>query len=158
MNPLSHSVVSNSFDPMDCSPPGSSVHGILPFPSPGDLPNLGIEPRTPPLQADSLPAEPPGKPRDEGRKQPSRVKPYPQLGAQAQMGGTSLLGEGWQPGSRSWALEDTQQAFARSFHHVRGGPSCSLDVQADGERCKAGSCWLQHSPTAVSHPVSFRPL
>ena len=24
-----HSVVSNSFDPMDCSPPGSSVHGIL---------------------------------------------------------------------------------------------------------------------------------
>ena len=35
---------------MDCSPPGSSVHGIfqartlewLPFPSPGDLPNLGL--------------------------------------------------------------------------------------------------------------------
>ena len=39
-------------DPMDCSPPGSSVHGILqarnwsglPFPTPGDLPNPGIEP------------------------------------------------------------------------------------------------------------------
>ena len=26
---LSGSVVSDSFDPMDCSPPGSSVHGIL---------------------------------------------------------------------------------------------------------------------------------
>ena len=33
----------------------------LPFPSPGDLPNPGIEPRCPTLQADSLPAEPPGK-------------------------------------------------------------------------------------------------
>ena len=34
----------------------------LPFPSPGDLPNPGIETRSPALQADSLPSEPPGKP------------------------------------------------------------------------------------------------
>ena len=34
-----------------------------PFPSPGDLPNPGIEPRTPALQADSLPVEPQGSPR-----------------------------------------------------------------------------------------------
>ena len=34
----------------------------LPFPSPGDLPNPGIEPRSPALQADGLPSEPPGKP------------------------------------------------------------------------------------------------
>ena len=33
----------------------------LPFPSPGDLPNPGIDPRSPTLQADSLPSEPPGK-------------------------------------------------------------------------------------------------
>ena len=33
----------------------------LPFPSPGDLPNAGIEPRSPTLQADSLPSEPPRK-------------------------------------------------------------------------------------------------
>ena len=33
----------------------------LPFPSPGDLPNPGIEPRSPTLQADALPSEPPGK-------------------------------------------------------------------------------------------------
>ena len=32
----------------------------LPFPSLGDLPDPGIEPRCPPLQADSLPSEPPG--------------------------------------------------------------------------------------------------
>ena len=51
---------------MDCSPPGSSVHGILqarilsglPFPSPGDLPNPRIEPRSPALQADVLTSEP----------------------------------------------------------------------------------------------------
>ena len=44
-------------DPMDCSLPGSSVHGIfqqqywsaLPFPSPGDLPEPGIEPGSPTL-------------------------------------------------------------------------------------------------------------
>ena len=58
------------FDPMDCSPPGSSVHGVsrqeywsgLRFPSPGDLPNPGIKPGSPALKADPLPSEPPGKP------------------------------------------------------------------------------------------------
>ena len=78
-------------DPMDGSLPDSSVHGILQarivgshsllpekamaphssstlaaaaaaFPSPGDLPYPGIEPRSPALQADSLSSEPPGKP------------------------------------------------------------------------------------------------
>ena len=57
-------------DPMDCSLPGFSVHRILQarivewftVPSPGDLPDPGIEPRSPALQADSLPSEPPGKP------------------------------------------------------------------------------------------------
>ena len=34
----------------------------LPFPSPGDLLDPGIEPGSPALQADALPSEPPGKP------------------------------------------------------------------------------------------------
>ena len=34
----------------------------LPFPSPGDLPDPGIEPRSPALQAEALPSEPPRKP------------------------------------------------------------------------------------------------
>ena len=34
----------------------------LPFSSPGDLSNPGIKPKSPTLQADSLPCEPPGKP------------------------------------------------------------------------------------------------
>ena len=33
----------------------------LPFPSPGDLPDPAIKPRSPTLQADILPSEPPGK-------------------------------------------------------------------------------------------------
>ena len=53
----------DSCDPMDCSLPGSSVHGIsqreywsgLPFPPPGGLPDPGIEPGSPALQEDSLP-------------------------------------------------------------------------------------------------------
>ena len=35
----------------------------LPYPPPGDLPNPGIEPGSPALQADSLPSEAPGTPR-----------------------------------------------------------------------------------------------
>ena len=57
-------------DPIDSSPPGSSVHGIsqarilewVAISSPGDLPNPGIEPGSPALQAESLLSEPPGKP------------------------------------------------------------------------------------------------
>ena len=35
----------------------------LPCPFPGDLPDPGMEPRSPALQVDSLPSEPPGKSR-----------------------------------------------------------------------------------------------
>ena len=40
---------------------GQEYWSGLPFPSPGDLPNPGIEPRSPALQADALTSEPPGK-------------------------------------------------------------------------------------------------
>ena len=38
----------------------------MPCPPPGDLPNPGIKPRSPALQADSLSSEPPGKPKNAG--------------------------------------------------------------------------------------------
>ena len=38
----------------------------MPFPSPEDLPNPGIQPRSPALQADALPSEPPGKNGEDG--------------------------------------------------------------------------------------------
>ena len=56
---------------MDDSPPDSSVHGDSPGKNievgchallQGNLPNAGIQPRSPPLQEDYLPAELPGKP------------------------------------------------------------------------------------------------
>ena len=75
---LTLSVVSNSYDTMDCSPPGSSVHRIsqgreIPspriFPTQGSNLSLGLsKPESPAnaelqhWQADSLPAEPSGKP------------------------------------------------------------------------------------------------
>ena len=56
-------------DPMDCSLPGSSVHGILQawilewlmIPSPGKPPHPEIKPGSPTFQADSLPSQLPGK-------------------------------------------------------------------------------------------------
>ena len=60
-------------DPIDCSPPGSSVHGILqaripsrlPFPPPGDLSGPGIEPvssMSPAMAGGFFTTVPPGKP------------------------------------------------------------------------------------------------
>ena len=57
-------------NPMDGSPPGSSVHGIsqarilewVPFPSPGDLPDPETEPASPALAGEFFITEPPGKP------------------------------------------------------------------------------------------------
>ena len=57
-------------DPMDSSPPGCLVHGDSPGKITGvgchvlswDLPNPGIKPKSPTLQADSLQFELPGKP------------------------------------------------------------------------------------------------
>ena len=59
----------NLYDPMDCSPSGSSVHGTsqarilewLAICFSRDLPKPRIEPESPVLEADSLPSEPPGK-------------------------------------------------------------------------------------------------
>ena len=54
-------------DPMDQAPLSMEFYrqeewSGLPFPSPGNLPNPGIEPGSPTLQADALPSEPLGKP------------------------------------------------------------------------------------------------
>ena len=58
-------------NPVGCSLPAPPSIGFsrqeywsgLPFPSPGDLPDPGIKPRSPALQADNLTSEPPGKPK-----------------------------------------------------------------------------------------------
>ena len=63
-------------DPMDCSPPGSSVHAILQarilewaaFPLPRDLSNPGIKHGSPALQVDSLPLSYQGSPIEDYRQ------------------------------------------------------------------------------------------
>ena len=63
-------------NPMDDSPPGSCVHGILQarilewvaISFPRDLPDPGIETGSPALEADTLTSEPPGKPKSGEKK------------------------------------------------------------------------------------------
>ena len=70
---LSRSVMSDSLGPHGLQPArllcpcgfSRQEHwSRLPCPPPGALPNPGMEPRSPTLRADSLPAEPPGKPKN----------------------------------------------------------------------------------------------
>ena len=64
---------SPTLDPKDCSPSGSSVHGLfqarileqLLFSTPGDLPDPGIKLRSPTLQENSLPSVPLSEGHDE---------------------------------------------------------------------------------------------
>ena len=67
-----YSVVSDSFvipwtvarqAPLSMGFPRQEYWSGLPLPSPGDLAHREMEPRSPALQADSLPSEPPGKPK-----------------------------------------------------------------------------------------------
>ncbi|CAI9174469.1 unnamed protein product [Rangifer tarandus platyrhynchus] len=109
---------------MDCSPPGSSVHGDsqskntggLPCPSSEDLPNPGIESRSPALQADSLPSEPPGKPIypfRRGRQERQRQK---KMGRQKQRLEWDIwkmeevdANQGVQVASRSWKSQGNRE-------------------------------------------------
>ena len=72
MHVLSRSLVSDFLQPHGLQPPRilcpwefsrQEYWSELPYPPPGDLPNPGIEPRLRILQVDSLPSEPPGKPK-----------------------------------------------------------------------------------------------
>ena len=69
----------------------------LPFPSPRDLPNPGTELRSPALQADSLPAEPQGKPKDTG------------------MGSLSLLQQIFLTQESNWGLLHCRRILGRWF-------------------------------------------
>ena len=72
---ISHSVVSDFLQPHGLQPARllypwgffrQEHWSELPCPPLGDCPNPGIKPRSPTLQIDSLPAEPPGKPKNTG--------------------------------------------------------------------------------------------
>ena len=62
--------------PLSMGFPKKEYQSGLPFPSPGDIPDPGIEPASPALQADSLLSEPPGEPAGfigRGTKPPATV-------------------------------------------------------------------------------------
>ena len=62
--------------PLSMGLPSQEYWSRLPFPPPGDLPDAGIEPRSPALQADSLPSKPPGKPGNAGPCFPIQTRAY----------------------------------------------------------------------------------
>ena len=58
--------------PLSTGFPRQEYWSGLPLPSPGDLPDLGIKPESPELQADSLPTDAPRKPKKKPKKNPLR--------------------------------------------------------------------------------------
>ena len=59
---MSHTLQPHRLYSLSMELSGQEYWSGLPFPSPGDLPNPRIKPRSSALQADALPAEPQGKP------------------------------------------------------------------------------------------------
>ena len=72
------------------------------MPSPGDLPNPGVEPRSPTLQADSSPAEPPGRPKNAGAGSLSLTP-------------EDLPDPGMKPGSPALQADSLQLSYQGSF-------------------------------------------
>ena len=105
------SVVSDSMRPYGQQPTRLLSTGFsrqeywsgLPFPSLGDLPNPGIEPRSPALQADSLPTELWGK-CDRGGYKPLKLSSHP-----------SPPSPFLRPLSNHWCVFDTRPSQAQNF-------------------------------------------
>ena len=131
-----------------CDPMDYTVHGILQsrilewvaFPSPGDLPNPGIEPRTPALQADSLPAEPQGKPKNTG------------------VGSLSLLQRMFPTQESNWGLLHCRQIFYQLSYE---GSPC-LPPQVTIVSSQAPLKWQEPlkpppcAPIGPRHPCSMK--
>ena len=98
----------------------------LPCPPPGDLPNPGIEPRSPTLQMDSLPSEPPGKTKNTG------------------VGSLSLL----------HGIFPTQESNRGLLHCRRIFLPAELSGKPNGIWCNQ-SKWLNFIANFLSMPIKF---
>ena len=83
----------------------------LPFPSPGDLPNSGIEPRSPALQTDALPSEPPEKPIDGQKNYQILSKGI----GQGDIIKDSGVGEGWGTALVGWSDWDSLELRCKGW-------------------------------------------
>ena len=84
---------------------------LAPGTPPGDLPNPGMESRSPALQADTLPSEPPGKPMNTG------------VGSRSLSPG-DLSHPGIEPGSPALQADSGHPASKRQI--LRCGPGCLI--------------------------------
>ena len=143
---------------MYCSLPGSSVHGIirqeywsgLPFPSPGDLPDPGIEPGSPTLQVDSLPNELPGKPQEMESKVNFKGEDYMYVfWNQAQRRETRL---GW----KLWQTLPSLSLISYKLEILRKHKSSCLVTRLWKRRfCNCVKVWLHTSYTKPIHKTSL---
>ena len=103
----------------------------LPFPSPGDLPDSRIEPRSPALQSDSLPTELQGKPASGGEEgNPPQAK---------QPLAWPLLG--W------WSLSSLVRSFFQEGERAGASPGLELSL----ERAWSGAPYLVRGPLDREH-------
>ena len=137
----------------------------LPFPSPGDLPNPGMEPVFPALQADILPSEPPGKfLRHQGmrgcncaqvsRPPPPPPAPHPQLPSQHSASAIPATGMGLLPASPL-----CPPIPLRTKVRLSGGLSDKTGEGGGGEkasRVSQGACPL--APPPLPSPCNFLSL
>ena len=92
----------------------------LPYLPSGDLCNAGIKGRSPVLQVDSLPSEPPGKPKNTSWKPSLSLGGFPNQGME--LGSPSLVGRFF----TSWGARETQRSQIRSDQISRSVMSDSL--------------------------------
>ena len=121
------------------SSPGSSVHGILQarilewiaIPFSRDLPDPGIEPESPTLQADCLPSMPPGKPSFSRRETGKSL-------AGQWLGFCIFTAEGPSsiPGQRTKILQDARCNRNKKERHTH-----TVELQSNKPSLAAESCW-----------------
>ena len=109
----------------------------LPFPSPGDLLDPGIEPRSPTSQVDSLLSEPPGKPASRDQNPNSKTQQASQSLSEGHRLVSLLPAEGW---SLSALRSPTK-------HHAHGNlPPSSLNFKLTYLKFPLTFRWNHHPP------------
>jgi len=98
------------------------------IPSPGDIPNPGIRLKSPALQEDSLPAEPPGKPKNTGLGSLSIPSPADQIRVSCIAGGFFTSWTPRESHQKLWAIYYTLSLCIISFQNLCKVQSCTTSL------------------------------